>query len=62
MIWIQIRNEEAKPGGKVEHDRYIKAFLYQVKASTDFVEYASLPERDVNVSRRLEVSELFFVA
>ena len=61
MIWIQIRNEEAKPRGKVKHDGYIKASLDQVKAPTNFVEYASFPERDENVSRWLEVRELIFV-
>ena len=62
MIWVQIRKEEAKPGSKVKHDGYIKASCNQVKAPTDFVEYASLPEINVNVSRRLNVRKLFFVA
>ena len=62
MIWIQIRKEEAKPGRKVEHDGYIKASCNQVKAPTDLVPKASLPKRDVNVSWRFKVRELFYFA
>ena len=62
MFWIQIRKEKAKPGRKVEHDGYIKTSCNQVKAPTDLVTKASLSERDVNVSWRLKVRELFYFA